>query len=97
MPAMEYDDAAADRLEAVYLGPDVAAQRADTLAEPGRTEIQTARLAYARTRVVEPGARINTPETAAAFVGRSLERQARLWPTALRATAEPTAPAIRAS
>ncbi|WP_294620606.1 methyltransferase domain-containing protein [uncultured Roseovarius sp.] len=29
--AMEYDDAAADRLEAVYLGPDVVAQREDTL------------------------------------------------------------------
>jgi SAM-dependent methyltransferase len=28
---MEYDEAAADRLEAVYLGPDVVAQRADTL------------------------------------------------------------------
>ena len=28
---MEYDDAAADRLEAVYLGPDVVAQREDTL------------------------------------------------------------------
>ena len=31
MPSMEYDDAAAERLEAVYLGPDVAAQRKDTL------------------------------------------------------------------
>ena len=28
---MEYDDAAAERLEAVYLGPDVVAQRNDTL------------------------------------------------------------------
>lgn len=28
---MEYDDAAAERLEAVYLGPDVVAQREDTL------------------------------------------------------------------
>lgn len=28
---MEYDDAAAERLEAVYLGPDVVAQRSDTL------------------------------------------------------------------
>jgi arsenite methyltransferase len=31
MPSMEYDDAAAERLEAVYLGPDVVAQREDTL------------------------------------------------------------------
>ena len=30
MPSMEYD-AAAERLEAVYLGPDVVAQREDTL------------------------------------------------------------------
>lgn len=29
---MEYDETAADRLEAVYLGADVVAQRADTLA-----------------------------------------------------------------
>ncbi len=28
---MEYDEAAAERLEAVYLGPDVVAQRQDTL------------------------------------------------------------------
>ena len=28
---MQYDDAAAERLEAVYLGPDIAAQRDDTL------------------------------------------------------------------
>lgn len=28
---MEYDDAAAERLEAVYLGPDVVAQRSDTI------------------------------------------------------------------
>lgn len=34
---MEYDDAAAERLEAVYLGPDVMAQRHDTL---GRIAVQ---------------------------------------------------------
>ncbi len=28
---MEYDEAAAERLEAVYLGPDVVRQREDTL------------------------------------------------------------------
>lgn len=31
MPSMEYDEAAAERLEAVYLGPDIVAQRKDTL------------------------------------------------------------------
>ncbi len=31
MAGMEYDEAAANRLEAVYLGPDVVAQREDTL------------------------------------------------------------------
>ena len=31
MSGMEYDEAAAERLEAVYLGPDVVAQRNDTL------------------------------------------------------------------
>ncbi len=31
MSGMEYDEAAAERLEAVYLGPDVVAQREDTL------------------------------------------------------------------
>lgn len=39
MASMHYDDAAAERLEAVYLGPDVVAQREDTLSrlaiEPG--------------------------------------------------------------
>lgn len=31
MPSMEYDEEAAKRLEAVYLGPDIVAQRKDTL------------------------------------------------------------------
>lgn len=31
MSGMDYDDAAAERLEAVYLGPDIVAQRNDTL------------------------------------------------------------------
>lgn len=31
MAGIEYEDAAADRLEAVYSGPDIVAQRADTL------------------------------------------------------------------
>lgn len=31
MSGMDYDDATAERLEAVYLGPDIVAQRADTL------------------------------------------------------------------
>ena len=33
MASMEYDDAAAERLEAVYLGPDVVAQRQWTMAQ----------------------------------------------------------------
>lgn len=33
MSGMEYDEAAAERLEAVYLGPDVVAQREDTLSK----------------------------------------------------------------
>jgi arsenite methyltransferase len=31
MPSMHYDEAAAERLEALYLGPDVVAQRRDTV------------------------------------------------------------------
>ena len=31
MPSMDYDDTVAERLEAVYLGPDMVAQRKDTL------------------------------------------------------------------
>lgn len=31
MTIMDYDDATAERLEAIYLGPDIVAQRADTL------------------------------------------------------------------
>lgn len=38
MSGLQYDDAAAERLEAVYLGPDIVAQRADTLR---RLSIQT--------------------------------------------------------
>jgi len=36
--AMEYDEAAAERLEAVYLGPDIVSQREDTLR---RVSVQT--------------------------------------------------------
>ena len=35
MASMQYDDAAAERLEAVYLGKDVVAQRADTMRRLG--------------------------------------------------------------
>lgn len=70
--------------------------RVDYLAEPGRTELQTALLDYARTRVVPRGAPIDTAAKAEAFLERSLEAQSRLWPLTLEATRDPTPPPIQA-
>ncbi len=76
--------------EAATLG--TAFLRADYLAEPGRTELQTALLDYARTRVVPRDAPIDTAAKAQAFLRRSLEAQSRLWPLTLEATRDATPP-----
>ncbi|MCA8880819.1 MAG: hypothetical protein KDA73_12885 [Rhodobacteraceae bacterium] len=80
--------------EAAALG--TAFLRADYLAEPGRTALQTALLDYARTRVVPRGTPVDTPEKAQAFLDRTLTAQARLWPLTLEGTRDPTPPPIQA-
>ena len=73
--------------EAAALG--TAFLRADYVAEPGRTELQKALLDYSRTRTLPGDKTINTVQDAQAFLARSLEAQARLWPLTLEATADP--------
>lgn len=80
--------------EAAALG--TAFLRVDYLAEPGRTELQTALLDYARTRIVPRDAPIDTTAKAQAFLERSLEAQSRIWPLTLEATRDPTPPPIQA-
>jgi ABC-type multidrug transport system fused ATPase/permease subunit len=79
--------------EAAALG--TAFLRVDYLAEPGRTELQTAILDYAKTRIVPKGARIDTPDKAQAFLEKTLTAQSRLWPLTLEATRDPTPPPIQ--
>lgn len=69
--------------------------RADLLAEPGRTELQTALRDYAETRRLD---RNFLYDRAAfdAFMEHTLAAQARLWPTMLAATGGDTPPPIRA-
>jgi hypothetical protein len=69
--------------------------RVDYLPDPGRTELQAAILDYARTRVPPGDGALDTRERMAAFLGASLEAQARLWPLTLAATADPVAPPVQ--
>lgn len=70
--------------------------RVDYLAEPQRTELQTALLDYARTRVIPGNAQLDTAAKARDFLERSLHAQARLWPLTVEATGDPTPPPIQA-
>lgn len=64
---------------------------ADLLDDPGRTELQTRILAYARTRL--PGVEdIRTQEAWAAFLARTVEAQALIWPSTLQAMESASAP-----
>ncbi|MEM1431279.1 MAG: hypothetical protein AAGG09_17635 [Pseudomonadota bacterium] len=69
--------------------------RADYLTDPARTELQVALLDYAETRVVPRNSGIESSESALAFLDRTLQAQAKLWPLTLEATADPTPPAIK--
>lgn len=79
--------------EAAALG--TAFLRADYLAEPGRTELKRALLAYSRTRIVPDDGSINSLQSAQAFLALTLEAQAKLWPLTLEVTADPTPPPIQ--
>lgn len=79
--------------EAAALG--TAFLRADFLADPGRTSLQTAILDYARTRVAPRGEPIHTRDEALAFLETTLHAQSRLWPLTLKASHDPTPPPIQ--
>lgn len=67
--------------------------RADLLADPGRKELQEAISTYARTRL--PDHRVlDTSASFDEFLRKSLEAQAMLWPTAIKALRDDTPPAI---
>jgi hypothetical protein len=78
--------------EAADLG--TAFLRADFVAEPGRSELQEAILAYARTRYVPAGIVYSAAELNA-VIQRTLTAQAKLWPAVLRATSGDTPPPIQ--
>ncbi|WP_068113079.1 hypothetical protein [Tropicimonas marinistellae] len=63
--------------------------RADYLPEPGRTTLQQALLDYGQTRFLPGDGSIHTIEQAQAFIARTLEAQAKLWPLTLEVTADP--------
>lgn len=84
---MEYDDAAAERLEAVYLGPDVMAQRHDTL---GRIAVQEGErvldigsgpgfLATAIADQTGPNGKVVGVDISQQMVDRASERNRREW------------------
>jgi arsenite methyltransferase len=89
MPAMEYDDAAADRLEAVYLGPDVVAQRADTLSRlairPGERVLDIGSgpgfLAADMAEATGPGGQVVGVDLSPQMVARAPARAAQPWLT----------------
>ncbi|MGI1662448.1 hypothetical protein ACRDNQ_09410 [Palleronia sp. KMU-117] len=72
--------------EAAALG--TAFLRADYLPDPGRTNLQTALLDYARTRVAPPEP-LNDMASVRAFLDNSLREQEKIWPLTLSATADP--------
>jgi hypothetical protein len=79
--------------EAAALG--TAFLRADYLPEPGKTQLQTALLDYAKTRAIPVGEKLDTQAKAQAFIGRSLELQSRIWPLTLGATRDPVPEPIK--
>ena len=70
--------------------------RADLVAEPGRTDLKQALLDYARSRLATPQD-VRTRRDWVAFVSRTLDEQARLWPATLSAIGGDTPAPIRAT
>ena len=79
--------------EAAALG--TAFLRADMLEDPAARALQEALLAYAETRRPAQDAPLRAEEDVVAFLERTLQAQAALWPLTLEATADPTPPALR--
>lgn len=70
--------------------------RADYLDEPGRMELKTAILEYAKTRVLPSDDQIDTRAELDGWLETTLVAQGKLWPTTLSATREPTPPPMQA-
>jgi hypothetical protein len=70
--------------------------RADYLPEPGRTNLQVAILDYAKTRLIPRDVPTHSLAEVLAFVDKSLQAQAKLWPLTLEATTDPVPPPIQA-
>lgn len=87
MAGLHYDEAAAARLEAVYLGEDVVAQRKDTLRrldlKPGEAVLDIGSgpgfLASAMAEQVGPTGRVRGVDVAEAMVRRAESRNAHDW------------------
>ena len=69
--------------------------RADVLSDPVKTELKTALLDYARSRVIAAPDRVLAEDTALAKLEHTLQLQAKLWPLALKGTADPVPAAMR--
>jgi hypothetical protein len=81
-------------LEANALG--TAFHRADLVAEPGRTELRTVLLDYARSRTFAPGT-VTTNEKRRVAVKTTLERLAKVWPATKRVIEQAQSGPIEAS
>lgn len=79
--------------EAAAIG--TAFNRADLVPDPGRTELQAVLIDYARSRITDKGVALDTVENVQAFLRRTLELQARLWPLTMQAIADPVSPPVK--
>ena len=70
--------------------------RADLVAEPGRTELKTILLEYARTRYIPPNS-IRTNEARTAVLQKTLQVQEKIWPATRRVVAQGTPGPIESS
>lgn len=91
--SFSHDRKAAVTNEAATLG--TAFLRADYLEDPGSRKLKEALLAYSKTRILPEDGSINSPEKAEAFLLRTLEAQAKLWPLTLEVTSGATPPPIK--
>jgi SAM-dependent methyltransferase len=87
MASMRYDDEAADRLEAVYRGPDIVAQRRHTLdllaLRPGERVLDIGSgpgfLCQEMAEAVGPNGRVRGIDLSPAFVRRAVARNGHAW------------------
>lgn len=87
MAGMNFDDATAERLEAMYLDPDVAAQRKDTLRrlalKPGEHVLDLGSgpgfLSQAMAEAVGPSGRIHGIDISPVMIARANRRNSHAW------------------